>query len=63
MIHEPERLPICRRSEHDDLNEYNNMVTLSERVNNDNMPLSTRPAVDDAKGVLGGARRDLRSPI
>jgi hypothetical protein len=63
MIYEPERPPVCKRSESDDLNEYNNMDTLSERVSNDNMPLNTRPAVDDVKGVLGGARRDVRSPI
>lgn len=28
------------RHEPDDLNEYNNMNTLSERIDNDNMPLS-----------------------
>lgn len=50
---------MSERPEPDDLNEYNNMDMLSEQVNNDNTPLSIRPAVDDdVKGVLGGARRD-----
>lgn len=40
---------LANDSEPDDLNEYNNMDMLSEQVNNDDMPLSTRPAVNDVK--------------